>query len=152
MQGRRLGEAEQDVVARIRPLALLAKARGIVADVARTAGRLRPGGRPNAASLDNRTSTGVLGTMPERSRSRVAASNPGGLGSTPGVRYPGSGHGREAEDGEGSQNRLLRLMLRQVDAVAALAHRVSHDGTADAPAHEPKNIVSNMEYTSDLPL
>ena len=39
-----------------------------------------------------------------------------------------------------------------MDAVTALAHRVSPDGPADTAVHEPKNIVSNIEYTIDLPI
>jgi hypothetical protein len=84
-QCRGLGESEQELVVRIRALALLAKEGGVAVDVGRAIGRLLPGSRPQPASLDNRTSTGVMGTTPERSGSRVAASGPGDLGTTPRV-------------------------------------------------------------------
>ena len=46
----------------------------------------------------------------------------------------------------------MHLISRQVDAVTALAQRVSHDGPADGGVHEPRNIVSNIKYTIDLPI
>ena len=149
-QFRGLGETDREVSSRIRALGLLAKEGGVAVDVEKAIGRLLPGGRPHPSGSDNRTSTGVMGT-PERSASRAAASSPGDLGTTPPVRYPGS---REAEIGTGigAQDQLLHLISRQVDAVTALAQRVSHDGTADTGVHEPRNIVSNIKYTIDLPV
>ena len=149
VQGRNLGESDGEVVARIKALVLLAKEGGIDVDLNRAVGRLLPGSRLNAAESENRTSTGLMGTTPERAGSRGAASSPAGLGSTPGVRYSGD---RAPDGGESSHDQLLHLISRQVDAVSALAQRMSHEGTADAPVHEPKNIVSNIKYTIDLPI
>ena len=147
-QCRSLGESDQEVFARVRALGVLAKEGGVEVDVARAIGRLQLGGRPPGAGSDNRTSTGVMGT-PERSASRVAASSPGDAGTTPRIRLPDSPGG---EGEAAARDQLLRLISRQVDAVTALAHRVSPDGTADTAVHEPKNMVSNIKYTIDLPI